>query len=95
MAMQIKAARLLTYEAATLVDQGQARAAKEAAMAKLYASEMVVEVTNQALQVFGGQGYMKECPAERHYRDARAATLMEGTSDIQRIIIARELIRGY
>jgi butyryl-CoA dehydrogenase len=64
------------------------------AMAKLYASEMSSRVTHQAIQVFGGYGYCKDYPAERHYRDARITEIYEGTSEIQRLVIARSLLQG-
>jgi butyryl-CoA dehydrogenase len=93
MALEIDAARLLTYRAASLKDEGQAYG-PQAAMAKLYASEMATRVTHQAIQVFGGFGYSKEFPAERHYRDARITEIYEGTSEIQRIVIARSALSG-
>ncbi len=91
MAAEIDAARLLTLRAATLKDQ-KVRHSKESAMAKLYASEMAQRVTHQALQVFGGYGYIKEYPAERHYRDQRITEIYEGTSEIQRLVIARSVL---
>jgi butyryl-CoA dehydrogenase len=93
MAMQLDAARLLILRAATLKDKG-ARFSKEAAMAKLYASEMSNRVTNKALQVYGGYGYVKDFPAERHLRDARITEIYEGTSEIQRMVIARSVLSG-
>jgi alkylation response protein AidB-like acyl-CoA dehydrogenase len=93
MATAIEAARLLTHRAAWLRDQGRPFAAA-ASMAKLFASEMCQQVTYQALQVFGGYGYSREYPLERYFRDARVTTIYEGTSEIQRIIIARELLRA-
>jgi alkylation response protein AidB-like acyl-CoA dehydrogenase len=90
MAMDIEAARLLVYQAASLWERGQPFK-KEAAIAKLYASEMANRVTSEAIQIHGGYGYLMEYPVQRYFRDARAGTLHEGTSEIQRIVIAREL----
>jgi butyryl-CoA dehydrogenase len=92
MAVEIDAARLLTYQAAMLKDSGQ-RFTKESAMCKLYASEMAARVTHQALQVFGGYGYVREYPVERHYRDQRITEIYEGTSEIQRLVIARSVLK--
>ncbi len=89
--MEIDAARLLAHRAARLRDSG-APFTKEASMAKLYASEAAQRATHAALQVFGGYGYMTEYDVERYARDARATTLYEGTSEIQRLVIARSLI---
>lgn len=88
MAMEIDAARLLIWRAAYLKDKG-VRHSSESAMAKLFASEMATRVTHQALQVFGGYGYSTEFDLERHYRDARITEIYEGTSEIQRLVIAR------
>jgi butyryl-CoA dehydrogenase len=93
MATQIDAARLLTLRAASLKDAGQ-KFGKEASMAKLYASEMSGRVTTKALQVYGGYGYVKDYPAERHFRDARITEIYEGTSEIQRLVIARAVLQG-
>ncbi|MCS7312648.1 MAG: acyl-CoA dehydrogenase family protein [Acidobacteria bacterium] len=93
MVTSIEAARLLTHRAAWFRDRGRPFTAA-ASMAKLFASEMCQRVTYQALQIFGGYGYSREYPLERHFRDARVTTLYEGTSEIQRIIIARELLRA-
>ena len=90
MALGVQAARLLTYHAAAAIEQGRP-AVKEAAMAKLYASEMVCRVADEAVQIHGGMGYMKELDVERYYRDARITKIYEGTSEIQRLIIAREI----
>ena len=92
MALRIEAARLLTWRAASLKDQG-ARYTKEAAMAKLAASEASTWVAHQAMQVFGGNGYVTEYPAERHYRDARITEIYEGTSEIQRLVIAGAVLK--
>ena len=88
---ELDAARLLTHRAARLRDCGAAFT-REASMAKLYASEAAQRITYTALQVFGGNGYMSEYAVERYARDARATTLYEGTSEIQRMVIARSLI---
>lgn len=96
MATRIDAARLLTYRAARAKDEAAvtgARYSKEAAMAKLYASETAVWVTNKAIQVHGGYGYMKEYAVERHFRDAKITELYEGTSEIQRLVIAGAILR--
>ncbi|MGV3619964.1 MAG: acyl-CoA dehydrogenase [Archangium sp.] len=92
MATEIDAARLLVHRAAVLKDKG-ARYSSEAAMAKLYASEMASRVANKGLQIFGGMGYSKEMDAERHVRDARITEIYEGTSEIQRIVIAANLLK--
>ncbi len=92
MAMEIEAARLLTYRAAYTKDKGL-RFVKEASMAKLYASETANKCAYRALQIHGGYGYTKDFPLERYYRDARVTTLYEGTSEIQRLTIAKELLK--
>ena len=92
MATQIDAARLLTWRAATMKDKG-ARHSMESAEAKLYASETATRVAHKCIQIFGGYGYSTEYPAERHYRDARITEIYEGTSEIQRIVIAANLLR--
>jgi len=94
MAVEIEAARLLTYRAAALKAEGRPRFTREASMAKLYASEMANRVASHAVQIFGGSGYMKDYPVERFFRDARALPLYEGTSEIQRLVLARELLKG-
>jgi len=91
MAVQIEAARLLSLDAAALKDKGEYFTA-EASMAKLFASETANKVAYQALQIHGGYGYSKEYPIERFYRDARVTTIYEGTSEIQRIVIANNVI---
>jgi alkylation response protein AidB-like acyl-CoA dehydrogenase len=92
MATEIEAARLLTYRAARLADQ-ERRVTREGAMAKLYAGEVAVRVANEAVQIHGGYGFTKEYPVEKYYRDVKLCTIGEGTSEIQRMVIARELIR--
>jgi butyryl-CoA dehydrogenase len=93
MATEIDAARLLVWRAASLKDQG-VRFTSEAAMAKLYASEMAERVASKGIQIHGGLGYMKECDAERHWRDSRITEIYEGTSEIQRIVIAANLLKA-
>ena len=94
MAIGIEAARLLVYQGAWLVDQGkhQREHAALLSIAKTFATEMAVKVSSDALQVMGAQGYMMDHPLERHYRDARQLMIVEGTSQIQRIVIARALL---
>lgn len=98
MATQIDAARLLTYRAAWLADRAiaagdnDARITRESSMAKLYAGEVAVRVANEAVQIHGGYGFTKEYPAEKFYRDVKLCTIGEGTSEIQRLVIARQLL---
>jgi alkylation response protein AidB-like acyl-CoA dehydrogenase len=91
MATQIDAARLLTYRAAWLKDQKRPTT-KESAIAKLYASEIAVKVSEEAIQIHGGYGYTKDYPPEKYWRDAKLCTIGEGTSEVQRLVIARQLI---
>jgi len=91
MATEIDAARLLCYRAATLKDAGQ-KVTQASAMAKLYASEVAVRATEKGVQIFGGYGFIKEFPAEKYYRDVKLCTIGEGTSEIQRMVIARNLL---
>lgn len=91
MATRIEAARLLTLRAAWLKNSGQS-VSKASAMAKLHASETAVAIANEAVQIFGGYGYTKDFPVEKFYRDAKLCTIGEGTSEIQKIVIAREVI---
>jgi butyryl-CoA dehydrogenase len=93
MGTEIEAARLLTYRAAMFKADGRSRFTREASMAKLYASEMANRVASHAVQIHGGYGYRKEYQVERYFRDARATPLYEGTSEIQRLVIARELLK--
>lgn len=93
MATQIEAARLLMYRAAYLKDQGK-KVTKESAMAKLYASEMSVRVCEEAIQIHGGYGYTKDYPPEKYWRDSKLCTIGEGTSEIQRMVIARQLLKA-
>ncbi len=91
MATQIEAARLLTYRAAHLKDRGR-RVTRESAMAKLYASEVAVRVAEEGVQIHGGYGFVKDYPAEKYYRDVKLTTIGEGTSEIQRLVIARQIL---
>lgn len=92
MATEIEAAELLTDQAAAL-KQAHQSVTKEAAMAKYYASEIAVKVANEAVQIFGGYGYTKDFPVEKFYRDAKLCTIGEGTSEIQKLVIARSIQR--
>ncbi|MEO0004746.1 MAG: acyl-CoA dehydrogenase [candidate division WOR-3 bacterium] len=92
MATRIQASRLLVYYAAGQKDAGRPRFSQEAAMAKLFAATTAVDVTREAVQILGGYGYTKEYPVERLYRDAKCMEIYEGTSEIQRIVIARNLL---
>jgi butyryl-CoA dehydrogenase len=92
MATELDAARLLVHRAAVLKDQG-VRHSAESAMAKLFASEMCERVTSKGIQVHGGLGYMKECNAERHWRDSRITEIYEGTSEIQRLVISSAVLK--
>jgi alkylation response protein AidB-like acyl-CoA dehydrogenase len=93
MATEVQAAELLTLEACHL-KQNKKSVSKVAAMAKYYASEVSVKVSNDAVQIFGGYGYTKDFPVEKHYRDSKLCTIGEGTSEIQKIVIAREVLKG-
>jgi alkylation response protein AidB-like acyl-CoA dehydrogenase len=96
MATQIEAARMLVYRAAWLAgrahNDAESRFTRESSMAKLYASEAAVRVANEAVQIFGGYGFIKDYPAEKYYRDVKLCTIGEGTSEIQRLVIARQLL---
>jgi alkylation response protein AidB-like acyl-CoA dehydrogenase len=94
MATQIDAARLLTLRAAAMKNAGK-KMTKESAMAKLYASEVAVKVSEEAIQIHGGYGYTKDYPAEKFWRDSKLCTIGEGTSEIQRLVIAREILRSH
>ena len=93
MATDIEAAELLIFKAADLKNRGEA-VTKNSAMAKYYASEVAVRVANDAVQIFGGYGYTKDFPVEKYYRDAKLCTIGEGTSEIQKIVISRELLKN-
>lgn len=92
MATEIEAAELLTLQAADLKNRGQ-KVTKESAFAKYYASEVAVKCGNEAVQIFGGYGFTKEFPAEKFYRDAKLCTIGEGTSEIQKLVISREILK--
>jgi alkylation response protein AidB-like acyl-CoA dehydrogenase len=92
MATKIEAAKLLTYRAADLKNKGLS-VNRESAMAKLYASEISVEIANEGVQIFGGYGYTKDFPAEKYYRDAKLCTIGEGTSEIQKLVISRAILK--
>lgn len=92
MATEIEAAELLTFQAADMKNRG-VKVTKEAAMAKYYASEVSVRVATEAVQIFGGYGYTKDFPAEKYYRDSKLCTIGEGTSEIQKLVISREILR--
>jgi acyl-CoA dehydrogenase len=91
-AVEIHAARLMVYDAAAKLDRG-VRVSREAAMVKVYASELANRVADRVLQIHGGMGYMKDSPVERAYRDARILRIYEGTSEVQRMIIAEDLLK--
>ena len=93
MATEIAAAEMLTLNACDLKNRGE-KVTRIAAMAKYYASEVAVKVANDAVQVFGGYGYTKDFPVEKFYRDAKLCTIGEGTSEIQKVVIAREVLNG-
>lgn len=92
MATEIEAAELLTYQAADMKNRGE-KVTKESAFAKYYASEVCVRASTEAVQIFGGYGYTKDFPAEKYYRDSKLCTIGEGTSEIQKLVIARELLK--
>jgi hypothetical protein len=92
MATSIDASRLLTYRAATMLDEGK-RVTRESAMAKLFSSEAAVKVADEAVQIHGGYGFIKDYPVEKFYRDVKLCTIGEGTSEIQRLVIARQLLK--
>lgn len=92
MATEIEAAELLTFKAADLKNRGE-KVTKEGAYAKYYASEVAVRVSNDSVQIFGGYGYTKDFPAEKYYRDSKLCTIGEGTSEIQKLVISRELLK--
>jgi alkylation response protein AidB-like acyl-CoA dehydrogenase len=92
MATEVEAARLLVYQAAWLADQKDVRFTRESSMAKLFASEVAVRVANECVQIHGGYGFIKDYPAEKFYRDVKLCTIGEGTSEIQRLVIARQLL---
>jgi acyl-CoA dehydrogenase len=91
MAIDIEAARLLTWKAAWLADQGK-RNTKESSFAKAFAADLAMRVTTDAVQIFGGYGYMKDYPVEKLMRDAKLLQIFEGTSQIQRMVVAKETL---
>ena len=92
MATQVEAARLLVYQAAWLADQKNGRFTREASMAKYFAGEVAVHVASECVQIHGGYGFIKDYPAEKYYRDSKLCTIGEGTSEIQKLVIARQLL---
>jgi alkylation response protein AidB-like acyl-CoA dehydrogenase len=92
MATKIEAAELLTMQAADLKNRGE-KCTKQSAFAKYYASEISVQVATDAVQIFGGYGYTKDFPVEKYYRDSKLCTIGEGTSEIQKLVIAREVLK--
>src|SRR6202000_860015 len=93
MATEVEAARLLVYQAAWLADKKDVRFTRESSMAKLFSSEVAVRVANECVQIHGGYGFIKDYPAEKFYRDVKLCTIGEGTSEIQRMVIAREILK--
>jgi butyryl-CoA dehydrogenase len=93
MATEVEAARALVYATARMVDAGIKDVAKASAMSKMYASDVAMKVTVDALQIFGGYGYMRDYPIEKYVRDAKITQIYEGTNQIQRNIIALQLIK--
>ncbi len=93
MAVDLDASRLLNYRAAWMLDHGQ-RVTRESAMAKLFASEAAVRIAGEAVQIHGGYGFIKDYPVEKFYRDVKLCTIGEGTSEIQRLVIARQLLKS-
>lgn len=94
MAVRLEAARLLVWRAAVLCDEPK-RSTKESSMAKLAASEAATFVAHNAIQILGGMGYVTDMPAERHYRDARITEIYAGITDIQKLLIAEQIIKEY
>jgi alkylation response protein AidB-like acyl-CoA dehydrogenase len=92
MATEVEAARLLVYQAAWLADRKDVRFTQESSMAKLFAGEVAVRVANECVQIHGGYGFIKDYPAEKFYRDVKLCTIGEGTSEIQKLVIARQLL---
>ncbi len=93
MAVEIEASEALLYQAAYLKNNKK-KVTKEGAMAKYYASEVAVKVSTDAVQIFGGYGYTKDFPVEKFYRDSKLCTIGEGTSEIQKLVISREILKG-
>ncbi len=95
MATELEAARLLLYRAAASLDAGSPDATQHCAMAKRFATDVGFRVVNEALQLFGGYGYLMDYPIERYLRDVRVHQILEGTNQIMRVIIARKLLAGH
>ncbi len=95
MATQVEASRALIYSLAKMIDSGAKKISKESAMCKVYASDVAMKVTTDAVQIFGGYGYMRDYPIEKFMRDAKITQIYEGTNQIQRSVIARNLIKEY
>jgi alkylation response protein AidB-like acyl-CoA dehydrogenase len=93
MATQVEAARQLVYTAARAIDAGATNVGKIAAMAKVFATDVAMQVTTNAVQLFGGYGYSREYPIEKYMRDAKITQIYEGTNQVQRIVISRALIK--
>ena len=93
MSIKVETARLITWKAAWMVDNGR-RASLESSIAKCYASDIAMQVTTDAVQVFGGYGYMRDYPVEKYMRDAKLIQIYEGTNQIQRVVLARQLLKG-
>ena len=93
MAIKVEAARALIYTSARAVDAGASNLTKMAAMCKTYATDVAMEVTTNAVQIFGGNGYMRNYPVEKYMRDAKITQIYEGTNQIQRLVIARNIIK--
>jgi butyryl-CoA dehydrogenase len=93
MATQVEAARALVYSVARMIDRGETKVGKESAMAKLFASDTAMRVTTDAVQIFGGYGYMRDYPIEKFMRDAKITQIYEGTNQIQRNIIGLGLLK--
>jgi alkylation response protein AidB-like acyl-CoA dehydrogenase len=93
MATKIEVAEMLVMQAADKKNRGE-RMSKESAMAKYYASEISVQISTDAVQIFGGYGYTKDFPVEKFYRDSKLCTIGEGTSEIQKLVISRDILRG-
>ena len=89
----MQAARLLVYDVAERIDRGESDVSRYSAMAKLFASDAAMEVTTDAVQLLGGYGYIRDYPVERMMRDAKITQIYEGTNQIQRVVIARELLK--
>ena len=95
MAIQIEASRALVYQTCRHIDSGAKNISRESAMCKVMASDTAMKVTTDAVQIFGGYGYMKEYPVEKMMRDAKITQIYEGTNQIQRSIIAQEVLKSF